>query len=97
MRLWRFLAPLPTMAIGMAVAKYGLWYGSTDHGGDGTCEGLEGLGYCGVGLAIVVASMLIPLSPRLLQCQTGKGGPGTRERFPARTFHPSQDPIGLFD
>jgi hypothetical protein len=93
MKLWQFLAPLPTMAVGMAVAKYGLWYESTDHGGDGTCEGLA---YCGLGVAIVMASALIPFGPRLLPWQM-RGGPGSRYPFPPPTLHPSQDPTGLFD
>jgi hypothetical protein len=96
-KLWQFLAPLPTLAIGMAVVKYGLWYGSTSHGGDGTCEGLEGLAYCGLGIALMMASALIPFVPRIFQRQEGQGGPEYRYPHPPATLHPSQDPTSLFD
>jgi hypothetical protein len=92
MRLWQFLAPLPTLAIGMAVWKYGQWYGSINHGGDGTCEGLQELAYYGLAIAFMMASGLIPFGPRLFQWQKGRGGPETRYPYPPATLHPSQDP-----
>lgn len=61
MRIWKILASIATLAIGLALWQYGRREGEECCGGDGTVQGLVELLYDVLSVPFFVASMIILL------------------------------------
>jgi hypothetical protein len=61
MRIWKILASIATLAIGLTLWQYGRWEGEECCGGDGTAQALAELLIDALSVPFFVASLIILL------------------------------------